>query len=609
MTILDKLDVLDGDNKLIATVSISSLSVGQNSFRFNENDTIRLKLDPGATSNIKIECYSYNIINLVIDPKTKKARVEKKYQETGSDNLLTLSPGVIYEISNGEEAIGYIPCQSYDLLVDDQKGFFHNYSFYVDLMDDYGADRSITEQGFLNIVKRLDSFIDDLSIDAFKKGKRISKNKEFNENDIFSLNQFLIKTKIKLDGHTRQIQNNLKTTMVSYYANKVGTRKQNFKTVRLNIQHKGQDGRRYSVYKKPSFDTIENRLLKKYLINTRRRLSLLEREVFEVIDTRNSQLEEICIKKVAVFKKKNTKSKMSSKSYLISLENQLVKLQEQEKYLKSQTEFLNVFVENIEHVLKNFNQLVQIPGFNDIKPEKFGLPTRTFQQDPDYNFFKKYSDKIFIGSASFGFQEEEYTLKRTMKLFEIYTFLIIDKTLVDNGYKCCNSNVHGFYDFAENLAEFEYEKEGELIKVNYGYDCVPYRECNDNDMFVSINSRHINPDYLISFYKKETKELKKAYIIDAKYRPFRNIYTADGRTEIQDAADDYLQIAYVNNGNQLKRAVIENVVLIFPDLEERFFGDSFGSICFIGNNPEIEIGNSQSVKGLSGLFFKQDIKK
>jgi hypothetical protein len=553
-------------------------------------------LDPQATISLKIECYAYNEVRIHQDTKSGNEKEEKEYFETDSTDILELQPGIIYEINNAEDATGYIPCQQYDLLIYSPTTGIKHLKFQVDLMNDYGnKERSITEEGFKKLVTALNDFVDNLAIDAFNKGKHIGKESISSKKDIYHLNEYLAQTQPMLNMHIRQIQTNLKTTMVSCYERKFEKKKQNSKTMRLNRRIDVSSGKHYSVYKTPSFNTIENRLLKKYILNTKRRLSLIVSETFKQIYNREEQMQHNLLSQNSIRNNLTNCDRIASRSYKISLNNQLKSLVSQYNSFHAQVSFLKEFINRAEQNLNSFNKLLLLPSFKEIKPENFGLPTLTFQKDFDYYFFKKFSDEIFSGSTSFKFEEKEYALKRTIKLFELYVFLLIDKALVKSGLQCTSSSVRNFYDFAENQVIFEYQNHNQLVKVYYGYECLPYRECNECEKFVSVNSRHVSPDYLIEVFDVATKELKKAFIIDAKYRPLRNIYTTNGRTEIQDTADDYLQMAYINKDQFLERARINDVILIYPDLDEKSLSDSFSHIHFLGNNPEKGLDHSHCI--------------
>ena len=119
----------------------------------------------------------------------------------------------------------------------------------------------------------------------------------------------------------------------------------------------------------------------------------------------------------------------------------------------------------------------------------------------------------------------------------------------------------------------------------------------DEDMYVYINSDHHRPDFIISY--KENNILKKAIVVEAKWRPLTAIYNESDDTEVTRILRDYLMLGYHQKGHKrVRRSAIEKVVAVYPDLTEEETEISNDEILSVGIKPE---KNIQITKGYQNL--------
>lgn len=117
--------------------------------------------------------------------------------------------------------------------------------------------------------------------------------------------------------------------------------------------------------------------------------------------------------------------------------------------------------------------------------------------------------------------------------------------------------------------------------------------------FVSVNSKHNRPDFIVAYYRNPD-ELINAYIVEVKWRAFNNIYNEIGNTDVVQNLIDYFNFGYhVESGkHKTKRGIINKVMVIYPDEEERITDIQKDEIMDIGMVPSFDIKNSRSYEML-----------
>lgn len=191
----------------------------------------------------------------------------------------------------------------------------------------------------------------------------------------------------------------------------------------------------------------------------------------------------------------------------------------------------------------------------------------------------------------------EFGKKSTPKLFETYIYTLLLDMLMQDGFEIQNYNFETD-DLAVILSDqsmVRLKKDDLFCDVYYDTELKNSNEKFTSNEFVSVNSKHNRPDFIIAYYRNPD-ELINAYIVEVKWRAFNNIYNEIGNTDVVQNLIDYFNFGYhVESGkHKTKRGIINKVMVIYPDEEERVTDIQKDEIMAIGMIPSFDIKNSSS---------------
>lgn len=98
--------------------------------------------------------------------------------------------------------------------------------------------------------------------------------------------------------------------------------------------------------------------------------------------------------------------------------------------------------------------------------------------------------------------------------------------------------------------------------------------------------------------------LKKALIVEMKYRYLRYLCDKKGRTETDNTLDDYWQLGVkIKEHPNYKSSVISDVMVVYPEMEEKCFLHNSGY--YIGINSDSDFDKSLGYNMLKERIMKQ----
>lgn len=578
MDMQDKLIVFHKFSKETKQYDIEKIKSGDIIFKFNEYEPISIKI-VSEKYEIFIECVNY--------------RMDNEYF-IADNNLLKLENGKSYDISdnNINEDLSYIPAK-YCVYI--QENNDEKIAFF-----EVTKNKNLSEEGLDNIVEKLNKFINGLSIDFFKS-KKI--NNIIYEGDIsdYAIFELLSVNKNKIIMHTNNIISKFIRNIQSEYVRGKVEKKQNQYTIKRNCIAK-YNNNIYNIKKSISNNNIENTLLKMYLKKIRKLIEDIDLNVQRIQIENSIKLDNVKIRINSNYETiKNSRLSVFDKNFIKNENKSLIQERKYYDEWKKKLEDWNSSYKvskNYITKLMNTEELVNVTAY----PE--AMYSVSFELNKDYAFFKKLYIEL-VKKYDNKHKKNEQSLfndKKTFSLFELYGFILIQNILKELGFTYIEQekNVFSFY----SNSEFIYIKDNIKIKVQYDHFCHSY--FNENAVvgeIVSVNSKNCKPDYIISIYDIDDN-LKKALIIEMKYRYLRYLCDKKGRTETDNTLDDYWQLGVkIKEHPNYKSSVISDVMVVYPEMEEKCFLHNSGY--YIGINSDSDFDKSLGYNMLKERIMKQ----
>lgn len=578
MDMQDKLIVFHKFSKETKQYDIEKIKSGDIIFKFNEYEPISIKI-VSEKYEIFIECVNY--------------RMDNEYF-IADNNLLKLENGKSYDISdnNINEDLSYIPAK-YCVYI--QENNDEKIAFF-----EVTKNKNLSEEGLDNIVEKLNKFINGLSIDFFKS-KKI--NNIIYEGDIsdYAIFELLSVNKNKIIMHTNNIISKFIRNIQSEYVRGKVEKKQNQYTIKRNCIAK-YNNNIYNIKKSISNNNIENTLLKMYLKKIRKLIEDIDLNVQRIQIENSIKLDNVKIRINSNYETiKNSRLSVFDKNFIKNENKSLIQERKYYDEWKKKLEDWNSSYKvskNYITKLMNTEELVNVTAY----PE--AMYSVSFELNKDYAFFKKLYIEL-VKKYDNKHKKNEQSLfndKKTFSLFELYGFILIQNILKELGFTYIEQekNVFSFY----SNSEFIYIKDNIKIKVQYDHFCHSY--FNENAVvgeIVSVNSKNCKPDYIISIYDIDDN-LKKALIVEMKYRYLRYLCDKKGRTETDNTLDDYWQLGVkIKEHPNYKSSVISDVMVVYPEMEEKCFLHNSGY--YIGINSDSDFDKSLGYNMLKERIMKQ----
>lgn len=555
-------------------IDLSTLKAGEILFRFNEYEEINIKLQSNKYS-VSLECSSY---------------ISDKKYNICSENVLFLQSGKEYKISqHNNDDIGYRP-DKYLIFI--KNGADEN-EYYFEVR----YNKEVSSDGMHNIIQKINNFISGLSIDFFKKQtiNNISTNDASSDYYIYEL---LSSKEKEVSYNVNCLLGKLKTSIDSSFINEKVEKKQNLKTIKLNMQKSYKNKSYYNVKKTLNYNNPSNILLKKILFKILNIISNCDVNLNEIknlkikdLDSFNKEIDEVNLSKNCAHSNLN----------LSIIKNNLVSLEAEKKSCLKWIEKLNVWVKSYNNTKALISSLLNCDELIDINVNKDVTFSHSFIYDYNYKFFLDfYNDLTQTKSYDIKSKSKKiFTNKISYTIFEIYGFIIIQNIIKELGFELCYSEANDVFTFGSNK-KYIYVKDDYTIEVLYDYYCKK-RELSKIGDVVNINSGDCKPDFIVNVLD-EKKQCIQSVIVEMKYRRLIYLATSQGTTETDTTLDNYYQLKYYASNGRKKYKEIDDVILIYPSSNERTFERS--NATFVGINTEKDFSESDAYKNIKDILSR-----
>ena len=123
------------------------------------------------------------------------------------------------------------------------------------------------------------------------------------------------------------------------------------------------------------------------------------------------------------------------------------------------------------------------------------------------------------------------------------------------------------------------------VKIIYDTPLKRSNDAMDHNQYVTVNSKHNRPDFIVSFNDSEDN-LLDTKIIEAKWRPLSSIYNELDDTDVVETLKEYFNLGYHDHKRKkTKRGVVSQVFVVYPDSNEVTINIQNDEILAIGTMP------------------------
>lgn len=518
------------------------------------------------------------------------------------ENEIELISGKRYRLSSGREDLGcYFPGY-FNITIVSSSGEKGEFLFFV-------KPKNTDLKSILEIRKYVNDFYFGLSNDFKRKAK--TNGKELVSNHVPNITEkyfFLVDKFSKiLNIFERYVRNGKDRLVKEKKVSSKITKVSNSSVKWLSTKGMSKNFNIYSpdkiLEKKviASINTSDNRIMKSELLFWKMELS----EVIQSVDSYLSNVrKQIIEKNDYIIKLEDTvKNQENNKFINEQVKKRDIKRLEQYKNDKNEDEILYERYDLNNIKLKKYYQIVDHliydTWFINIVPDKVVGSYISDQQVRQEILLKNE----YLGSSvnrtnnTLGFGE-----KCTPKLFETYIYVLLINMLSENGYKLVShnskkDNLVPVLSNQGNVILYDGEKYCEIL---YDYELKKSNDNNLDNEFVTINSIHNRPDFIVSFYKSKEK-IEKAIVVEVKWRPNSAVFNEDGDTSVVTNLKDYFSLGYHVTSVKPKtnRGVIDKALVVYPDLNERVINIQDEELIAIGLKPSADIINTEGYRRLS----------
>lgn len=274
-----------------------------------------------------------------------------------------------------------------------------------------------------------------------------------------------------------------------------------------------------------------------------------------------------------------------------SIDKECDRISEDLERLESRYDSLVSVVDFIKKELRFVNEIMELEWLSQLKSkqEKIVLSHRLTQQ---YQKLIQLIDIVIGKSKSLNQKQVVNAYRETPHLFELYTFFLVHRLLIDNGYIIEENEYYqndmGFIDLPSE-STMTYTKGLSKIELRYDRQVGRYDYKRGNN-FYNLNAHHNRPDILIAYYREDL--LIDSLIVEVKCVKQHYLFKDFESTKLTEQFKDYLSFAYAyKNGMdyKLSRSVVRKVLVVYPELEENLLFRDFDDIVYVGLNLEKEV--------------------
>ena len=489
-------------------------------------------------------------------------------QVEAEDGEIRVPPGHSYLLSSPEDEHVFLTSGLHTIKSSDGE--------FVYLSVDYSTD--LSKPGIEAIVSALEELQSNLSLDFSSLGESVPTEEQV-------VKSILDEYTPKLDRCVFGILNEFSASFRTEYVKSEAVGKQDSHSVRLNSKIAARGGEYVSVKKSFTFDTLENRVLKK-------------------------------VASILLFR---------LRSLLSDTQNALLKFES--TGLNTREAVAKSIISSCEKCIPLISQLLASQELSSIEGT-YSVPRNlvTFRQDYR-TIFDFCSDLINLRSkATTGFKQ-----RRNSKLFELYGLVIIDRALRLSGFTRERDTATDVSEYDLNGVSLAYGSPIGKAIVRYD-ESIPHftkvdtktrktgslvyylTDGEDKDTQNSETSRrgtdHLTPDYTIELFDNNGRFLY-SIVIDMKYRDFIKLVGPDGipdkgeevklkkTNDLTATIQDYLSFGYVSPKHRLRPGAVDSLFYFYPDKKQSVYTSYFHAVKFVGVNPKVKDSKQSCVALLS----------
>ncbi len=531
-------------------------------FTFNEFETIEIEIDSDQYE-VNLDCQAYYKDNELFKTPNMNLKLENK---------------VKYTISRlGDFDIGYNPGK-YNVHFKNKSGYEFDVPFFVE--SSFKDEFSIKD-----IKKYIEKRIEGISLDFNKKSFKNSSD----TNNVF----FVLDVLAHFAKEFERTCSNISSKFVYSLENKTVKDKyegkQNFASIKKNLMSSNI----YSV--KKVLNVTSCAVFKLYLLKIKNILGNIDIDLETKINSIHTQL---LLKQDNITNLNDKLNQIDVKKDLRRTHkiNNIKSLDKEIKTLDNEVNKYQVWYNAYNKFMQTITRYLSLDIVRETNIKDINYNEVT--NDKDLSFIRELINLLTFKTSKISLpQNFYYEEKKSSLLFETYGLIIIYDVLTSLGYITNDLNFRG--DILSD-SKYVFEKGNKKVILTYDHYCSYYKNASVGEI-VSINSHHNKPDYTLTFY--ENDKVKNIVIIEMKYRSLERIFAnEENDTKIDQTINDYYQLAYFDNINKNPLRIVNNVVLIYPSLNEGYLERSFASI--LGFNPKLETNENSNFEVLQEILNK-----
>ncbi|MFW6311487.1 MAG: nuclease domain-containing protein [Nanoarchaeota archaeon] len=362
-----------------------------------------------------------------------------------------------------------------------------------------------------------------------------------------------------------------------------------------------------SLYQKKmrfSINNMENKWIIKCIDYIRRKLNIIKQKLESGLLIYNKKTEKLEAKKNKYKKRINILNSL----YRVTIDESEIKQRKDQIYgvnkeiekNKEMIKIINNHLITTNRLLNNISMIFEKEIY-DINRDylKVYKPTGRLFKDRRYNtIYDFYQEIVAKTNIKKSMMDKTYQYKKTYKIYEYYILINIIRCLSELDYNWEDDAIKN--GIVEQLiidipagTKFVFKKNAKTINIYYDKEIDKHsdEELKNNNIEFFSNRKNMKPDFRIDIY--EGNSHVKSFIIEVKYRRFRDLYDSKVDTEVVDQLNKYKDNIkrYPNYNN-----AISNVIVTYPeDLYKKEITNKKrnGNFIFIQLSPEQDESNEK----------------
>lgn len=577
--------------------------------KFDEEDTIKENvyiIDEFDENDTIFKFLESDNIYVIFEYDNSKCLVEYEDYETGE--MLVANPYERIHFSSGQVETGAYVVGNFLIRVT-ISDVISNYLFLVE-------PKSLDYQRVLNLRTYVNSFYNGLSLDLQRK-RKIGDASDYEDNiSLFMNYHYLSENFSTIMNH---INNYINAKYVELKKLKIMTRKpknigpESVRWLAKKGLSKNNDLDNLSTMivnkTQLNIDNEQNRIFKSELIFWDSELKAIADTIFKYYNSIIERLEYL----------KTELDELTSKFEIIEAQKTVskqIKKEEQNKIKHKKDNYNELFkiaedydqrIKSIQHFRTSLEYAEYNSWAKNVSAEKgknFHVTNKRLllirEMRDKYLGAKRKSNKERNNKKTDYFSE-----KSTPKLFETYVYILIIRILEEFGFEIDNDIYKDDLMFLlSNESIISLTKNDTKCTIYYDKELKRSNSNFDKSEYCVINSHHNKPDFLLSF--RDENGLIDTIVIEVKWRPLKNIYNDVEDTEVVSTLKDYYNFAYYDvNTKKAKRAVVSKVIVLYPDIEEKYTDIQNEDIVAVGLNIDYDICNTRGYNRLRDILSSQ----